>query len=72
MTRKLTRQEWFHSDGFPVAVERREPQGPFEPHSHEFSELVLVTESEEAAELQKIQPQIEREGEASVVKGRQP
>ncbi len=43
MTRKLTRQEWFHRDGFPVAVERREPQGPFEPHSHEFSEVVLVT-----------------------------
>lgn len=36
------------------------------------SELVMVTESEEAAELQKIQQQIEREGEASVVKGRQP
>jgi TRAP-type C4-dicarboxylate transport system permease small subunit len=36
------------------------------------SELVMVTESEEAAELQKIQQQIEHEGEAAVVKGRQP
>ncbi len=43
MTLTLKRKEWFHADGFPVAVERREPQGPFEPHTHEFSELVLVT-----------------------------
>ena len=36
------------------------------------SELVMVIESEEAAELQKIQQQLARDGEASVVKGRQP
>ena len=36
------------------------------------SELVMVTESEEAAELQKIQQQIAQDGDAAVVKGRQP
>ena len=35
--------EWFHQDGFPISVERREPQGIFDPHAHEFSELVIVT-----------------------------
>jgi AraC family L-rhamnose operon transcriptional activator RhaR/AraC family L-rhamnose operon regulatory protein RhaS len=35
--------DWFHADGFPVAIERREPQGPFPPHKHEFSEIVIVT-----------------------------
>jgi len=35
--------EWFHPDGFPISVERREPQGTFDPHAHEFSELVIVT-----------------------------
>ena len=34
--------EWFHPDGFPISVERREPQEHFEPHSHEFAELVIV------------------------------
>ncbi len=41
MSRELKAQDWFR--GFPLAVERREPQGPFEPHSHEFSEIVLIT-----------------------------
>lgn len=36
-------EEWFHPDGFPISVERREPQGAFEPHAHEFAELVIVT-----------------------------
>lgn len=35
--------DWFHPDGFPISVERREPQQHFEPHSHEFAELVIVT-----------------------------
>ncbi len=43
MVRRLKTGEWFHPDGFPLAVERREPQQPFPPHTHEFSELVLVT-----------------------------
>jgi AraC-like DNA-binding protein/quercetin dioxygenase-like cupin family protein len=43
MFRTLKTAHWFHADGFPIAVERREPQEPFEPHSHEFSEIVLVT-----------------------------
>ena len=40
---KLRTSDWFHPDGFPLAVERRDPQEPFGPHTHEFSELVIVT-----------------------------
>jgi len=43
MVRRLRTGEWFHPDGFPLAVERRDPQHPFPPHTHEFSELVIVT-----------------------------
>ncbi len=39
----LRSSDWFHADGFPIAVERREPQPAFPLHSHEFSELVIVT-----------------------------
>jgi len=41
--RILKIDDWFHPDGFPISVERREPQELFEPHSHEFAELVIVT-----------------------------
>lgn len=41
--RVLKKQDWFHSDGFPIAVARREPQEPFGLHTHEFAEIVLVT-----------------------------
>lgn len=43
MKRILKIDDWFHPDGFPISVERREPQEQFGPHSHEFSELVIVT-----------------------------
>lgn len=43
MKRILKIDDWFHPDGFPISVERREPQEHFEPHSHEFAELVIVT-----------------------------
>ncbi|QDS94994.1 HTH-type transcriptional activator RhaR [Roseimaritima multifibrata] len=43
MIRKLRKQDWFHPDGFPIAVERRDPQEPFGLHSHEFSEIVIIT-----------------------------
>jgi AraC family L-rhamnose operon transcriptional activator RhaR/AraC family L-rhamnose operon regulatory protein RhaS len=43
MKRILKINEWFHPDGFPISVERREPQELFGPHSHEFAELVIVT-----------------------------
>lgn len=43
MHRILKTSEWFNADGFPITVERRQPQEPFGPHAHEFSELVLVT-----------------------------
>jgi AraC-like DNA-binding protein/mannose-6-phosphate isomerase-like protein (cupin superfamily) len=41
--KKLRTQDWFHADGFPIAVERREPQEPFGLHAHEFVELVIIT-----------------------------
>ena len=42
MKRVLKIEDWFHPDGFPISVERREPQGAFDPHAHEFAELVIV------------------------------
>ncbi|EMI15946.1 L-rhamnose operon transcriptional activator [Rhodopirellula maiorica SM1] len=39
----LKKQDWFHQDGFPIVVERRDPQQPFGLHSHEFSEIVIIT-----------------------------
>ncbi len=41
--RTLRTQDWFHPDGYPIAVERRDPQPPFGPHAHEFRELVIIT-----------------------------
>ena len=43
MKRILRIDDWFHPDGFPISIERREPQEAFEPHAHEFAELVIVT-----------------------------
>ncbi|MES2476276.1 MAG: helix-turn-helix domain-containing protein [Verrucomicrobiota bacterium] len=43
MKRILKIDDWFHPDGFPISVERREPQEQFGPHAHEFAELVIVT-----------------------------
>ena len=43
MVRVLKQEDWFHADGFPIAVLRRDPQEPFGLHSHEFTELVVVT-----------------------------
>ena len=43
MRRILKVNEWFHPDGFPISIERREPQEAFGPHAHEFAELVIVT-----------------------------
>jgi len=39
----LKRKDWFQPDGFPIAVERRDPQEPFGLHAHEFSEIVIIT-----------------------------
>jgi AraC-like DNA-binding protein/mannose-6-phosphate isomerase-like protein (cupin superfamily) len=39
----LKRKDWFQPDGFPIAVERREPQTPFGLHTHDFSEIVIIT-----------------------------
>jgi len=43
MLQVLRKEDWFHRDGFPIAVERRDPQEPFGLHTHEFSELVIIT-----------------------------
>ncbi|MGD9128515.1 MAG: helix-turn-helix domain-containing protein [Planctomycetia bacterium] len=43
MVRILKKAEWFSDAGFPLRVQRREPIGPFGVHSHEFSEIVIVT-----------------------------
>lgn len=43
MKKILRIEEWFHPDGFPVSVERREPQEEFGPHTHEFAEIVIIT-----------------------------
>lgn len=43
MKRVLKIDEWFHPDGFPISIERREPQEDFGPHTHEFAELVIIT-----------------------------
>jgi AraC-like DNA-binding protein len=42
MKNMLKIRDWFHADGFPISVQRREPQKPFGRHSHEFAEIVIV------------------------------
>jgi len=71
MIRRLKTEDWFHPDGFPLTVERRNPQEPFPPHAHEFSEIVIVTGGRglhvtgtETWELQK--------GDAFVIGGSRP
>ncbi len=39
----LKSTDWFHADGFPIAVEPRNPQLPFALHDHEFCEIVVIT-----------------------------
>ena len=41
--RILKTSDYFHRDGFPIVVARREPQEPFGLHAHDFSELVIIT-----------------------------
>jgi len=43
MLRVLKKQDWFNHNGFPIAVQRRDPQPPFPRHKHEFSEIVFIT-----------------------------
>ncbi len=43
MTTLLRKKDFFGPDGFPIVVARREPQPEFPRHSHQFSELVVVT-----------------------------
>ncbi len=39
----LKSSDWFGPDGFPIAVETRNPQRPFGLHNHEFCEIVVIT-----------------------------
>ena len=39
----LKSSDWFGPDGFPLAFESRNPQGPFGLHNHEFCEIVVIT-----------------------------
>ena len=39
----LKKEDWFHPDGFPIVIERRDPQEPIGLHAHEFSEIVIIT-----------------------------
>ncbi len=41
--RVLRKSQFFHPDGFPIVVTRRDPQEPFGLHSHEFWEIVIIT-----------------------------
>lgn len=43
MVETLRTVDWFHPDGFPVAVEPRHPHQPSGLHNHEFCEIVVVT-----------------------------
>lgn len=43
MFRTLKSAEWFPADGFPIAIEYRQPQEVFPPHKHEFSEIAIIT-----------------------------
>jgi AraC-like DNA-binding protein len=41
MPSTLKSADWFQ--GFPIAIEWRDPQEEFPPHNHDFSEIVIVT-----------------------------
>jgi AraC-like ligand binding domain len=40
--RTLKASDWFHPDGFPLSIVRKEPQERFTMHTHEFNEIVIV------------------------------
>jgi AraC-like DNA-binding protein len=43
MLSTLKSADWFHPDGFPIAIEWRDPQEDYPSHNHDFSEIVIVT-----------------------------
>jgi AraC family L-rhamnose operon transcriptional activator RhaR/AraC family L-rhamnose operon regulatory protein RhaS len=69
MPRKLLAKDWFHPDGFPLAVERREPQEPFGLHGHDFSEIVVVTGGRGTHRIGTVSWPLSA-GDAFVIKGR--
>ncbi|HJZ58737.1 MAG TPA: helix-turn-helix domain-containing protein [Gemmataceae bacterium] len=69
MTRTLRAKDWFHPDGFPLAVERREPQEPFGLHAHDFCEVVVVTGGRGTHRISQ-ETWVLSAGDVFVVKGR--
>lgn len=69
--RILKTKDWFHPDGFPVAVERREPQEPFGLHAHEFAEIVIIT-SGKGVHVTGTESYPLRRGDAFVIGGSRP
>ena len=43
MTNHLTKEEFFSESGIPLIILPRNPQEPYPRHTHDFSELVIVT-----------------------------
>jgi AraC-like DNA-binding protein len=66
----LRAKDWFHPDGFPLAVERREPQEPFGLHGHDFSEVVVVTGGRGTHRIGRVAWPLSA-GDIFVVKGRE-
>jgi AraC-like DNA-binding protein len=71
MARTLRAKDWFHPDGFPLTVARREPQEPFGLHGHaDFSEVVVVTGGHGLHRIEGDSWPLSA-GDAFVVKGRE-
>ena len=70
MTLTLRAKDWFHPDGFPLAVERREPQEPFGLHAHDFCEVVVVTGGRGTHRIGR-EAWVLSAGDVFVVKGRE-
>ncbi len=66
----LKTSDWFHEDGFPIAVEVRSLHPSFGLHNHEFSEIVLITGGSGKHVTGK-QSWTIRAGDAFVISGKQ-
>jgi len=67
----LETSDWFHEDGFPIAVDIRDPQPVFRLHNHEFCEVVLITGGTGLHVTGKQSWQISS-GDAFVITGKRP
>jgi AraC-like DNA-binding protein len=71
MIETLRLADWFHPDGFPIAVEPCNPQPPVGLHDHEFAEIVVITGGHGRHVTGKDAWTI-RAGDAFVIAGRRP